>query len=97
MFPTSRRLVRRSFIIVALLCASCLPAVFWGEPCHPRQNAGSVREPAVAGIFYPKDPAELSRAIDNYLDGAKTVAFDGELKALICPMPVIHFPGPVGG
>jgi hypothetical protein len=63
----------------------------------PLANAASVREPAVAGIFYPKDPAALSRAIDNYLDGAKTVAFDGELKALICPHAGYPFSGPVAG
>ena len=33
--------------------------------------AGKVREPAVAGLFYPKDPAELGRLIDDCLAAAK--------------------------
>ena len=30
-----------------------------------------VREPAVAGLFYPKDPQQLSQAIDALLAAAK--------------------------
>ncbi len=33
----------------------------------------AVRQPAVAGSFYPADPAELTRAVDRHLAAARTV------------------------
>jgi AmmeMemoRadiSam system protein B/AmmeMemoRadiSam system protein A len=35
-----------------------------------RQPRAAVREPAVAGQFYPADPAKLSKAVDSYLETA---------------------------
>jgi AmmeMemoRadiSam system protein B/AmmeMemoRadiSam system protein A len=57
--------------------------------------APKVREPAVAGLFYPKDPKELARMIDTYLAAAKDEAPPGELKALICPHAGYPYSGPV--
>ena len=54
-----------------------------------------VREPAVAGLFYPKDPAALSQMVDACLAAAKTTPLDGELRALICPHAGYPFSGPV--
>ena len=42
-----------------------------------------VRPPAVAGYFYPQDPAELSRMVDNYLSEAHPEG--PPPKALIAP------------
>jgi hypothetical protein len=53
-----------------------------------------IREPAVAGLFYPGDKAELSRAIDRYLAEAKPEPIPN-LKALICPHAGYEFSGPV--
>jgi AmmeMemoRadiSam system protein B/AmmeMemoRadiSam system protein A len=53
-----------------------------------------VREPAVAGLFYPKDPAELSRMIDRLL-AAAPVEPVGDLKAIVCPHAGYEFSGPV--
>jgi MEMO1 family protein len=53
-----------------------------------------VREPAVAGLFYPKDPTELSRLIDGLL-AAAPAGLDGDLKAIICPHAGYEFSGPV--
>ena len=53
-----------------------------------------VREPAVAGLFYPKDPAELSRMIDRLLAAAPTEPV-GDLKAIVCPHAGYEFSGPV--
>jgi MEMO1 family protein len=66
----------------ACLCA-CAPALAQG-----------VREPAVAGLFYPKDPGELSKAIDSYLAAAQVQPV-GELRALVCPHAGYPFSGPV--
>jgi len=58
-------------------------------------DAPRVREPAVAGLFYPADPAVLSRTIDQLLAAAPTEAPPGELRALICPHAGYEFSGPV--
>ncbi len=57
--------------------------------------APKIREPAVAGLFYPKDPAELGRMIDACLAAATAEAPPGELKALICPHAGYPYSGPV--
>src|SRR4030042_532378 len=33
----------------------------------------NIREPAVAGAFYPADPAELAREVDNFLAEAEKI------------------------
>jgi hypothetical protein len=52
-----------------------------------------VREPAVAGLFYPKDPVQLSLMIDRLL-AAAPVAPVGDLKAIVCPHAGYEFSGP---
>ena len=52
-----------------------------------------VREPAVAGLFYPKDPAELSRMIDRLL-AAAPAGQSGDLKAIVCPHAGYEYSGP---
>ena len=54
-----------------------------------------VREPAVAGLFYPKDAADLSRVLDALLAQAKPHAIEGELRALVCPHAGYTYSGPV--
>ena len=56
--------------------------------------AGQVREPAVAGLFYPKEPAELAREVDACLSAAPEQPV-GDLKALVCPHAGYPFSGPV--
>ena len=94
-FPS--RLARRVFIRgAAFLCAFRLPGAT-PVTAAPSPGVARVREPAVAGLFYPKDPAALSQIIDACLAGARTTPFDGELKALICPHAGYPFSGPVAG
>ena len=57
------------------------PALAAGTP----GKTPSVREPAVAGLFYPADAADLTRTIDRLLATAKPEPGGGDLKALICP------------
>ena len=54
-----------------------------------------IREPAVAGLFYPKDPAILSQTLDTLLANAAPQTLDGELRALICPHAGYQFSGPI--
>jgi AmmeMemoRadiSam system protein B/AmmeMemoRadiSam system protein A len=57
-------------------------------------GATGVREPAVAGLFYPRDSAELSRQVDGLLAQARSER-TGTLKALICPHAGYAYSGPV--
>jgi AmmeMemoRadiSam system protein B/AmmeMemoRadiSam system protein A len=57
-------------------------------------QAARIREPAVAGQFYPSDPGELAGQIDAYLAQAEAQPV-GELKALICPHAGYVYSGPV--
>lgn len=57
----------------------------------PPQN---VRQPAVAGLFYPKSPDVLSGAVDAYLAAAPTNTLSN-VRALICPHAGYEYSGPV--
>lgn len=92
MMSSGIRLSRGLFAAMALLAAlaACPRATAAGE----RATGAKVREPAVAGIFYPKDPAELSQTIQDCLAAARIQPV-GDLKALICPHAGYEFSGPV--
>lgn len=51
------------------------------------------RQPAVAGLFYPKDRQELSAMIDGFLAAAPTNQLPN-VKALICPHAGYPYSGP---
>jgi len=73
-----------------LLLAAAMTAC--GQP-KPPTPPPRVRAPAVAGAFYPKDPAALSQTLDALLAGpAQSVP---ELKALIVPHAGYQFSGSV--
>jgi AmmeMemoRadiSam system protein B len=55
--------------------------------------AASVRSPAVAGSFYPGDPAGLAAAVDRLLGSA--AAEQGPPKAVIAPHAGYQYSGPV--
>jgi MEMO1 family protein len=54
----------------------------------------NIREPAVAGMFYPDDPATLHRMIDGYLSEAATDTAPPP-KAIIAPHAGYIYSGPV--
>ncbi len=53
-----------------------------------------VRQPAVAGLFYPKDPKVLAKDLDRYLGDAPTNVIAG-VHALICPHAGYEYSGPI--
>lgn len=62
---------------------------------HARGTPGArVRQPAVAGQFYPSDLVQLSTAIDDYLDDAVT-PIDGRPIAIVCPHAGYIFSGQI--
>jgi MEMO1 family protein len=58
-------------------------------------SPASVRAPAVAGAFYPSDPAQLSQVLDALLAGAKAHTVEGELRAILCPHAGYVYSGPI--
>lgn len=53
----------------------------------------TVRQPAVAGLFYPADPQQLSRTVDELLDAAPPPST--EPRALIAPHAGYIYSGPI--
>jgi len=53
-----------------------------------------IRRPAVAGMFYPADPAELEQMLDEMLDEAKSIDSPAP-KAIIVPHAGYVYSGPV--
>ncbi|MGQ9576821.1 MAG: AmmeMemoRadiSam system protein B [Thermoguttaceae bacterium] len=59
---------------------------------------GTIRQPAVAGLFYPDDPEQLAQAVDRYLKEARLPAESGQIKALrglVVPHAGYEYSGPV--
>jgi AmmeMemoRadiSam system protein B len=56
---------------------------------------GGVREPAVAGLFYPAAADELRKAVEDYLAAAQGAG--GSPKALVAPHAGYVYSGPVAG
>jgi hypothetical protein len=54
-----------------------------------------IRPAYVAGGFYPADPNQLGKMIDDYLAHATAVPLDGSLVALICPHAGYEYSGGV--
>ncbi len=55
----------------------------------------SIRKPAVAGAFYPADPAELHSMVAGFLESAKPA--DTPPKAVIVPHAGYIYSGPIAG
>jgi AmmeMemoRadiSam system protein A len=66
------------------------------KPAPPDANAPPrrVREPAVAGLFYPADAKKLSATLDKLLAGAQSQNV-GKLRALVCPHAGYEYSGPI--
>ncbi|MDD2680091.1 MAG: AmmeMemoRadiSam system protein B [Candidatus Omnitrophica bacterium] len=57
--------------------------------------AGNVKEPCVAGAFYPADAKELSLMLDGFLEKANPEKLDGKIFALISPHAGYGYSGQV--
>lgn len=69
------------------------PASDAAEPASP-PDAGAVREPAVAGLFYPKEADALGAKIDRLLAAVNGPTVPG-VKALVCPHAGYEYSGPI--
>ncbi len=66
---------------LALLATLALAAPLLAVQTPPLK----VREPAVAGMFYPKDPTELAKQVSLLLGSVPATEPIANLKALVCP------------
>ncbi len=57
--------------------------------------ANDIKQPNVAGAFYPDNPAELSQMIDGFLATANPEAIQGDIFALISPHAGYGYSGQV--
>jgi AmmeMemoRadiSam system protein A len=64
------------------------------DPTKPVAPPQRVREPAVAGLFYPAEPKELSATLDKLLAAAPSHNL-GKLRALVCPHAGYEYSGPI--
>lgn len=62
------------------------------EPAKPSEGPRRIREPAVAGLFYPGDERALAKAVDALLERAPEQHFP-RLKGLVCPHAGYTFSG----
>ena len=63
----------------------------------PAPNGEQIRQAAVAGAFYPKDPSELAAMVDGFVAQAKVPAQKGRIVALVAPHAGYPFSGAVAG
>ena len=54
-----------------------------------------VREPAVAGAFYPANPAQLAKTIAEMLSATPKASVPGEIRGLVVPHAGYIYSGPV--
>ncbi len=73
----------------------------WRSPNPPGGNqasagtsgADSVRKPAAAGTFYPKDTKELDNKLENLLAQARKISADSAFRILIVPHAGLDYSG----
>jgi AmmeMemoRadiSam system protein B/AmmeMemoRadiSam system protein A len=90
--------MRKFFYFFLLICVFIFMGIFC-EAQNPRERKEmgmeEIREPAVAGAFYPERPDILSRDVKRYLDNAKTEKVEGEIIALVSPHAGYMYSGQV--
>jgi len=79
------------FLTLLPLLASVLLGSHWARAA----DKPKVRQPGVAGSFYPADPKELAKMVDGFLAQANPPAIKGPLVALVAPHAGYPFSGPV--
>ncbi len=83
-----KKISGRKFCLLLLISLFVLAGIFC-EAQNPKRRKEKrmegIREPAVAGMFYPEKAEVLSQDVKRYLENAKKERIDGEIIALISP------------
>jgi AmmeMemoRadiSam system protein B len=70
----------------------------WFDPYHvSTASTGGVRRPAVAGAFYPANPARLEADVTAHLEAAQLPRLNGAVRAVIAPHAGYIYSGPIAG
>ena len=90
----------RKYLLLFSLFILCIvfPSINYAEDYLVSDLPGegqNIREPAVAGRFYPESEAELSKKINNYLDKALIESLPGKPVAIISPHAGYQYSGAV--
>ncbi|MBL7155002.1 MAG: AmmeMemoRadiSam system protein B [Candidatus Portnoybacteria bacterium] len=91
------------FLILVILIGGVFWLVFYKETDETSQLASmlekskekSIRQPVVAGQFYPGSQEELSEVISQFLEKVELPKIEGEIRALIVPHAGYVFSGGV--
>ena len=73
---------------------SC-PAIAQDSRGGKEAGTKGIREPALAGSWYPGDPETLSRDVKRYLENAKKEKVEGQIVALVSPHAGYMYSGQV--
>lgn len=60
---------------------------------NPARSTAKIRQAAVAGDFYPKEPAILNKMLEEYFSEVEKVEKDGRLRILIVPHAGVEYSG----
>jgi AmmeMemoRadiSam system protein B/AmmeMemoRadiSam system protein A len=82
----------RNIIYAAVLLAACSLLLYTRRT--PSSSKESARPTAVAGSFYPADPGDLGKMLDQFLADAKVPAVP-DLVAIVAPHAGYQYSGPV--
>ena len=74
---------KRLHWVFLVLCAVSLGQL--KSDCRPADEKAVVRQPVVAGQFYPAQPDELRQMVDQFLAEAAAPTLPGDVVALIAP------------
>ncbi|HUL38459.1 MAG TPA: AmmeMemoRadiSam system protein B, partial [Thermodesulfobacteriota bacterium] len=78
-------ILRRLFHFFLFISLLLMNSVAFAQVSKGGREMKEIREPALAGTWYPGDPETLSRDVKRYLENAKKEKPEGEIVALISP------------
>ncbi len=83
------------FFLISFFVLSSSIAVAQISKGGKEMGMKEIREPAVAGAFYPDNPEILQRDLSKYFENAKKEKLDGEIVALVSPHAGYMYSGQV--
>jgi AmmeMemoRadiSam system protein B/AmmeMemoRadiSam system protein A len=90
-------MLARLFQFLLFICFLLMGSLAMAQISRGGKEIGmkEIREPVVAGAFYPDNPEVLSRDVKRYLENAKKEKLEGEIIALISPHAGYMYSGQV--
>ena len=85
----------KKHIYISLALSLLFLIIFANKPANNISKMKKIREPVVAGSWYPGDKVTLKAAVKKYLDNVKKAELNGTIKAVIVPHAGYRFSGQV--